>query len=185
MFDLSVGSVLEGERAANIFAGQAHIGGNGMLDGSLMIHFERCNGFSCDIGYNLWARSKENIADTACLRKFTENTYGVKGNLPLTTVDAFSGLCIGDLTTASNSTLGSPALPDETTKVIEVCDIDFNAPLHPSTFSNKLFACMGYSHYLCRTDSNIRLFVEGEVEIGQKNKALNQWAFTLNVAVSL
>lgn len=185
VFDLSVGAVLAGERVANVFAGQADIGGMGMFDGSLMMHFERCNGFCFDIGYNLWARSKEQIGDTAFLRKFTENTYGIKGNLPLTTIDSLSGLCIGDLTTASNSTLGNPAAPDATTKIVEVCDVDFNTPLQPSAFSNKLFISMGYSPSVECSDYTIRLFVEGEVEIGQKKKALNQWALNINVAVSL
>lgn len=184
VFDLDVGAVQSGERVANIFAGQAHIGGSGMLDGSVMLHFARCNGLSCDIGYNLWARSKERIGSTAFVRNFIQNAYGVKGNLPLSSIDSFSELCIDDLNTASNSTLGNPAPTDAQTEVLDVCDIDFNAALHPSTFSNKLFGCIGYSRDLCSSDATIALFVEAEVEIGQKKRALNQWACALNIAVS-
>jgi len=185
VFDLSISSVQAGERVANIFAGQADIGGNAMFDGSLMVHIAHSNGISFDVGYNLWARSAERIGDTACLRKLTQNTYGVKGNQPLSITDSFSGLCIGDLTTASHSTIGNPAPADDLTELVEVCDINFNAPLNPSAFSNKLFACIGYEHYLCNSNSTINLFIEGEVEIGQKQRALNQWAVNINVALSL
>lgn len=185
VFDLSMGAVLDGERVANVFAGESKIGSNIMFDGSLMMHFEGCNGVFFDIGYNLWARSREKIASTVCLRKFYQDTYGVKGNLPLTEVDVESQLCIGNLQTASTSTLGAPAGADATTKVLDVCDIDFNAPLNPSVFSNKLFGSLGCSHNLRQWNSSINIFLEGEAEFGQKNRALNQWALNVNVGISL
>lgn len=184
-FDLNVGIEQAGERVANIFAGQARIGGNCMLDGSVMLHFEHCNGLSCDVGYNLWIRNKERIGSTVFVRNFTENSYGVKGDLPLSTIDSFSGLCIDDLETASNSTLGSPAPADAVIEVLDVCDINFSAALHPFACSNKLFGCIGYSKYLRKSDATLSFLIEGEVELGQKNTALNQWAFSLNIAVSL
>jgi hypothetical protein len=185
VFDLKTEIMLEGERAANILVGQSDIGGNYMFDASLMMHLTRYNGFSFDVGYNFWARTQERIANTTYLRKFAENTYGIKGNLPLSGIDSFSELCIDDMTTASNATLSSPGTPDDTTQVLTICDINFNAPLSPSAFSNKLFTSLGYSRNLCKSDSTINVFIEGEVEIGQKNRALNQWALTLNVTLSL
>lgn len=184
-FDLSVGAVLAGQRVANVFAGQANIGGNVMFDGSVMLHVEKYNGLFFDIGYNLWARSKENISKNVCMRNFAENTYGIKGDLPLSKVDPSSALCIGDLTTATKSTLGVSAPADVTTMVLDVCDIDFCSPLHPSVFSNKLFAACGFSNDVNQCKASMNVLLEGEIEFGQKHLALNQWALNINVGFLL
>ncbi len=186
VFDMNNGVVQAGERVANIFAGKANIGGNVMFDSSLLLHYKHCNGVSLDVGYNYWARSREHIGKTVCLKNFTKNTYGIKGDLPLSITDTFSDLCIGDLTTASNATIGNPGSPDNSTQVLDVCDIDFTTPLHPFACSNKIFAALGYSYSFCECDSlDIDFFVEGEVEFGQRWKALNQWAISINVAISV
>lgn len=182
-FDLSVGEVIAGERVANIFAGRASIGANIMLDGSVMLHLTHRRGFLFDLGYNFWLRSKETISKTVCLRNFAKEKYGIKGDLPLSEVDAFSGFCIGNLDTASKSTIGQPAGADATTVALDVCDIDVHAVLHPLAFSNKIFSALGYWCDLHRCTSRMAVSVEGEVEFG--HKALNQWALNCNIGFSL
>lgn len=181
-FDLSIGVVEAGERVANIFAGQAHIGSNIMVDASVMMHLTRCSGFFFDLGYNFWLRSKETLSKTVCLRNFEKDKYGVKGDLILSEIDDFSGFCIGNLSTASQSTIGHPATADAATITLDVCDINFNAPLHPTAFSNKIFTAFGYSRDLRRCNSKMNFSVEGEVELG--HKALNQWALNVNIGFS-
>lgn len=179
------GALLAGERAANIFSGQAKIGANVMFDGSMMFRFARTGGFFFDLGYNFWLRSKETISKTARLPNFAQNTYAIKGNEPLAEFNTSIEFCISDLATASKSTLAEPAPADVAPTFVTADDIDFNAALHPFACSNKLFAVLGYSSDLWHYNARINLSLEGEAEFGQKSRALNQWAVNINMGISI
>jgi hypothetical protein len=183
--DTQLSIVSQGERVANIFAGKAAIGGNVMADAALMLELARNNGLFFDLGYNFWMRSAERIAQTVCMRNFTPDTYGLKGDLLLSEFDTSADLCIGDVATASQSTLCRASAADATTVTLNVCDIDPNVPLHPSAFSNKIFAALGYSADVHNKATTMNIFVQGEVEFGQARRALNQWAVSLNIGFSL
>ena len=184
-FDVSVDQVLAGERVANVFAANTKVRANIMIDASVMLHWYRWSGLFVDVGYNLWLRSAEKMSKVVGLRNFAPETYGIKGNLSLSKINDFSGFCIGDVQTSSTTTLAQPAAADATTVTLDTCDIDSTVALHPFACSNKLFTAIGYTRDLHRSNSRFIVSLEGEVEVGQKNRALNQWALNLNIGVSL
>lgn len=171
------GDVIRLERAANILHGETRIGADIMFDGALMLQYSHCNFFG-DLGYNFWYRSKEKRSATVCFRNFGGcNKFGI-AKPPFctpTTISVCSSDCQDcqpDNTTASKSGICKFAAADKETTFIQVSDIDFSAPLHPSVYSNKVFASIGY-RFECKYPMYVSL--GGEVEFGQDNRALNQW----------
>jgi hypothetical protein len=185
----AIGTAVVGtESAANLLCAKTRIGSDFMFDGAVMLHVDSCNFFG-NIGYNLWFRSKEKKARTMYLNNFGVNSFGIKGNQPLSITNtgpcatSCIGTCIPDLTTATNSTISQPAAADSTTMFITLDDIDFCIPLHPKALSHKLFASVGYNWDDC--DYPYELLVGGEVEFGQHNSALNQWGILIKLGYSL
>lgn len=194
------------ERVANILAGETKIGSDIMFDGSLMLQINRCNYFA-NIGYNFWARTKEKRSDTVSFRNFLPNTFGIKGNLPMCESVSMScdcllkadadistatdnvctkpfhqQLCQAVNTTASKSTISKSSDADENTTFIKIDDINFNAPLHPTVISNKVFASLGYNYESCRFPFYCLLGTEFEFSNG--NKAINQWSILIKAGVT-
>ena len=180
-------TVLGLDSVANVLCGQTKIGADFMFDGAVMMQINRCNVF-CNLGYNLWYRSKEKRGRIAYLNNFGENNLGIKGNQPLSEILPGPCLsdcrpdCINDVTTASGSTIGQPAAPDATTTFITLADIDFCAPLNPHALSNKFFGSLGYNWDRCGHPCEI--LIGGEVEFGQHNSALNQWGVLIKGGVA-
>lgn len=172
------GNVIGLERTANVLHGETRIGANLMFDGAVMLQYFHCNFFG-DLGYNFWYRSKEKRSNTVCFRDFAENKYGIKDNLPfcIPTTDA----CTPDNTTASKTTISTPAAADSETTYVKISDIDFSAPLHPHAMSNKIFGSVGYQ-FICKIPMYVS--VGGEIEFGQNNRALNQWGILGQFGVS-
>ena len=183
-------NLIGGQRAANILCGEADIGADVMFDGSIMLQLNLCRTFF-NLGYNLWARSKEKIDDTICLKNFAENRYGIKGDFPLTKQTSFTCdqafICATDPRTASNSTIAQSSTTDiengeESTIFIQPSDIDFCTPLHPNAISHKIFGSIGFNY---NTLKNFWYFqVCGELEFSPNNRALNQWALTFQAGAS-
>lgn len=170
-------SVVGAERAANILAGETKIGADFMFDGSAMLQLDYRKFFG-KIGYNFWLRTKEKKSDTVCFRNFTPNTYGIKGNSPLTQTTSFTCeqafICASNFDTESQSTIGQPSATDDATTFIGVNDIDFSAPLHPTAFTNKFFGAVGYD-FDDACGRNWFFQIGAEYEFSPNNKAVNQW----------
>lgn len=188
------------DRVANILAGETKIGADIMFDGSLMLQVNRCNYFA-NIGYNFWARTKEKRSDTVNFRDFLPDTFGIKGNLPLCESVTMScecplksslpnpdctpfkeSLCQAVNTTASKSTISCPASADAETTFIKISDINFNAPLHPTVTSNKVFASIGCNYDTCHFP--FYCLVGAEFEFCKGNKAINQWGVLAKAGVT-
>ena len=81
-FQVSQVGLINAQPEANIFCGRTKIGCNIMFDGSLMFQYSRKR-FVADIGYNLWARTKEKREKTVWFRGFYVDSFGIKGNNPM------------------------------------------------------------------------------------------------------
>lgn len=195
----AAGNAIGIERVANILAGETEIGADVMFDGSLMLQFNRCN-FFANLGYNFWARTKEKRSNTVCFR-LPEDTYGIKGDLPLCNTVVVSCKCLlGGVSTShvcpslnetlcepvnstsSNSTISCAAPADDETVFLKISDINWSAPLHPSVISNKIFASIGYNYDIGRFP--IYGLIGTEIEFSKGNRALNQWGVLVKGGIS-
>jgi hypothetical protein len=172
-------TALEGaDRVANILAGTTGIGADFMFDGSAMI---QCNHrtFFFNLGYNFWLRTKEKRSSTVYLNNFYPNQVALKGNQFMAAEQTIgcnteTPLCCYDLTTASKSTIATPAAADECPTFLTPEEIDYGAALHPTCWSHKIFLATG-----CTAPCIIE--VAGTVEFGTKNSAVNQWGLLLKL----
>lgn len=116
----------------------------------LMLNYKRC-GFTFDVGYGVWGRSKENITVTGTI---APDTFFIESNT----------LRIND-----------PFLPFINTAVfINTADLDAAAAEAPSALSHKVFSHLGYTWDCCAYSPFIG--VGGEAEFsGKANRAFNQW----------
>lgn len=147
-----------------------------------------CHNWSCDLGYNLWARSCEKFDCSshkcsdccgACVIKNTTESWGIS--------------TIGSTSTRSLSTIVEKAAADDEPVFITNNDIDYDGA-RTSALSNKLFAHINYS-WLALTAIPY-LGVGGEVEFGSnsdccsskksccKNVAFSQWGVWLKSGIS-
>jgi hypothetical protein len=176
-----LGNVASLERVANVLLGDLKIGANIMIDASIMAQFKWCN-FFMNVGYNFWYRSKENRDEKVLLNNFTENTFAIKGNTLASRQTIISECplvreCLPIKESASNSTIAQSSAHDEFSPVfLKISDIDFNAPLNPHAYSNKIFGSIGYSKDLSR--STFLISLGAECEFGKN--AIDQWGVFLN-----
>lgn len=136
-------------------------------DAAIMFDYKNC-GFTFDVGYNVWGRTKDKISITGTI---PANTFGVQGGT-LTT-----GGTIND--TQSLSQIDGTFLPaDPDAVAITVASLNVDSAAHPSTLSHTVFAHFGYVWENC--DYMPFLGVGGRAEFaGKKNTAFNQWGVWL------
>jgi len=154
-------------RGANITTLDAKVKVNVAGEGTLLFDYQRC-GFTFDIGYNIWGRTKESVTITGEIEK---NTYGIKGDTEGTTTN---------IMTASNTKIdGSDGGADGTAPVfIQTSDLNNESAEAPSALSHKVFAHLSYAWIECDYIPFIGL--GGEVEFsGKGNRALDQWGVWL------
>lgn len=186
----SAGAVVGLERAANVLCCDVKVGAKVMADLALMVQYD-CGCFSAAVGWNFWIRSQERLKSTDCSKNkdcnttttrrtctIEPNTYGIKGSAPVQAV----GTDVTDTTTYSNATIGNCGAADESTVFLRTSDIDFCSALHPRAFSNKVFGWVGYNWRDCEWQPYVA--VEGEVEFGHDNKAVDQWGVMLKGGVA-
>jgi hypothetical protein len=131
-------------------------------DAALMFDYQNC-GFTFDIGYNIWGRTKDKITITG---EIPVNTFGVQGQTPSASTATQS------LTTI-NGTF-APAFPPGDSVTVTTDDLNPESAEHPGAVSHKIFAHFGYTWETC--EYLPFLGIGGEVEFdGKDGRALNQW----------
>jgi hypothetical protein len=177
-FQVSQVGLINAQPEANIFCGRTKIGSTLMFDGSLMFQYSR-NRLVADIGYNLWARTKETREKTVWFRGFYVDSFGIKGNNPMDIQVEVGGptapvQCLGDTMTDSTATISGATYPDSSPVFIQPGDVNYGSALSPAAISHKLFAAAGFK-------SAWFALLSGEVEFGANNAAINQWGIMLKV----
>lgn len=183
-FNSGTGAVEGLERAANVLCAEVKVGAKVMADLALMVQYD-CGCFSGALGWNFWIRSAERLkcnssadcndrnGNTARSRslEIPANTYGIKGS---TSVES--------ATTMSNATIGNCGETDATPVFLTSDSIDRCSALHPRAYSNKVFGWVGYNWRDCEWQPFVA--VEGGVEFGHNNKAVDQWEVMLKGGVA-
>lgn len=158
------------ERAANLLCCNAKFGSNIMFDGSFLLEYDNPK-LSLGLGYNFWYRTREHISNLNC--SIANNTYAIKGNSLVT-----------NNSTQSNSTINVCA-EDETDTArifISESDIDVCTALHTNAYSNKLFGFISFKAQNCYQPY---ITFGAEVEVGNDNKAFNQWGIIFKTGMSV
>jgi len=159
-------------RASDILAVESKIKADAMVDLALMLQYNKCN-FMSGLGWNFWLRTKEKISNI-CNNPFSGADgfkYAIKGDTLANNTD-----------TQSKSTIGTCADDDSTTTYLTPEDVDPCPALNSKAFSNKIFGFVGHNWNDCEWMPY--LLLEGEVEFGHENKAVNQWGVMLKGGVS-
>jgi hypothetical protein len=164
------GEIIGLARAANLLAIESKIKANVMADLALMLQYNICN-YSAGLGWNFWSRSKEIITDGYCNPFNGNDKYAIKGNT-----------LANNNTTESKSTIGTCSAPESDPVYLTKNDIDSSIALSPTVFSNKIFGFVEYNWENCKGTPFV--LIQGEVEIGNKNTALDQWALMLKLGMS-
>ena len=161
------------ERGPNVFAQQLKVRIPIQVDITWLLGFRRdCWNF--DLAYNFWARSQEEVYDF--FPDIPENTYGIKGTLPMCNVDNGTP----NLQTASRSTIceteGIDGANDGTiSSFINCADINICTALSPSARSHSAIANIAY--IWTEYDFEPWVSIGAQVELsGEGNTALDQWA---------
>lgn len=180
-FNPTTGAVEGLERAANILCCDVKVEARVMADLALMVQYD-CGCFSGAVGWNFWVRTAERLkCDSSCPDdrngtarscEIPTNTYGIKGSTVVDTTETMSNATIGDCGTVDDP---SPVF-------LTTNDIDRCSALHPRAFSNKVFGWVGYNWRDCEWQPFVA--VEGEVEFGNDNKAVDQWGVMLKGGVA-
>ena len=160
------------ERAANILAGDIKVKAN--IEANILASLEYYT--SCwmsGIGWEFWARSKEELS----CRQFgiPNNLYAVMGS---TEWDGMTTSSPADNNlVAPNSTISKNGTAQAISEDLFLSNDDFlyTPALHPSAYSNKIFAYIGLNRQPCESWNYFGL-VGSEVEFGQANRTFSIWA---------
>lgn len=132
-------------------------------EAALMFDYQN-GGFTFDVGYNIWGRTKEKvtISDTIPAR-----TFGIAGNTDTTGASM-------NLTQSNADIKGNMGATDATAVFISTEDLDVESGTHPGAYSHKLFTHLAYTWE--NYDYLPFVGLGGEVEFaGRKNRAFDQW----------
>lgn len=158
------------ERAANILgAGDVIMGSSFLVDMAFLLQYKHEH-FVAGIGYDFWTRTQEHIS-ARCF-SIPEKTYGIKGGTQWNSnVDDPN-----NNQTASKSTIGKNAEPDQKPVFISNDDIDYCVALQPLSLSNSLFGYIGY--YGKEQEWEPYIVLGSQLEFGHL-AALSQWAIMI------
>ena len=149
----------------NILALECNVKNDLHVDAAFTLDYKR-RGLTIDIGYNVWARSKDIITIT---QKIDENTFALAGQTLGT------GSTTADQTGSTARIDGSGGAPEATPIFISNDDLNPDSAATPNALTNKLFAHVGYTWE--HLEYMPFFGIGGEVELsGSQNNALNQWA---------
>lgn len=155
----------------NVLTRQIKVQNDAQGEGILMFDYQNC-GFTFDVGYALWGRTKDKIT---IVDPIIGNTYGIQGNTSTDSGDASVN------TTQSLSTIFGLFAPGDQAGnagdliFITTDDLDIASAEHPGAVSHKLFTHFAYTWEYC--DYLPFLGAGGSVEFsGRGNRAFDQWA---------
>lgn len=133
-------------------------------DVAVWLNYCRC-GFTVDLGYNLWARTKDKIQIIGVI---PDDTYALAGQTLGT------GSATADNTGSTARINGTGGAPDAVNTFITTADLNPESAATPTSISHKLFTHVGYIWENCEY---LPFFgVGGAAEFsGKQNNALNQW----------
>ncbi|MEX0940606.1 MAG: hypothetical protein WDZ41_04565 [Candidatus Babeliales bacterium] len=141
------------------------------IHGEAAFMFDYQNGgFTFDVGYNIWGRTREHLTIT---ENIPANTFGVAGN---TDTAATGGNNPNNTQSLTNIQGNFAPLPDDgaTPVFITTGDLNVESATNPGAVSHKLFTHLAYTWENC--DYLPFLGLGGEVEFsGRNNRALDQW----------
>lgn len=139
----------------------------------LMLDYQHC-GWTVDVGYNIWGRTKENIKLDEEIEK---GTFGLWGGTPIDNIN------VPNAQNRTNSQVkidgqgfvqnGVP-FDQPSPQTVSNENIDMEGAQAPAAVSHKFFTHLGYIWETC--DYSPFFGVGGEVEFsGKQNKAFDQW----------
>lgn len=152
------------------------------------------NGFSADLGYNGWIRSREKISLRDCC--IPERTYGFKGIQNVATnLDQLSNITQSTATFHGNDFNDQAEVSDPNSpQFIQTSDLDLSSAASPMVLTHKLFASIGYGWQESKSDWLIPYISLGSsIEFEGINTSntekpnrntLSQWALWLKGGVS-
>jgi len=149
-----------------------------MADLALMLQYDKCN-WSTALGWNFWLRTKEKLSGNLCSNPFSGSDfrYAIKGSTLANNLETQSTATIGNCGVTDPSSLLLPPTP----VFLTAADVDVCPALNSRTFSNKVFGFLSYNWKDCEYSPYVLL--EGEVEFGNSNKAVDQWGVMLKGGV--
>ncbi|MGE0206480.1 MAG: hypothetical protein AB7R69_01380 [Candidatus Babeliales bacterium] len=135
-------------------------------EGAFMFDYQNC-GFTFDVGYDIWGRTKDKITITETI---PANTFGVQG----TTLTG-NPVVIGSTDmTQSQATIANPNNGPIDKVFITTEDLNIESAEHPGAVSHKIFTHIAYTWENC--DYLPFIGIGGEVEFsGRENRAFDQW----------
>lgn len=138
-----------------------------MGEGSLDFIYKN-GGFTGELGYNIWGRSKEKVSVTGTIEKDKYAIYN------------FTWATAGDNNTASATKIDGSgvAAADATRTYVKTADADHESAESPSALSHKVFGHLAYNWFDNDFCPFLGIGAEGEFS-GQDNNALNQWGVWL------
>lgn len=139
------------------------------VTGEAILMFDYQNGgFTFDVGYNIWGRTRDRIE---IVDPIPASTFGIQG-----ATDTILGSTTVNATQSQSTISGMFAPPAETPPVfIKTDDLDINSAAHPGALSHKIFTHFAYTWENC--DYLPFIGIGGAVEFsGRENRAFDQWA---------
>ena len=157
----------------NVLALECKVRNNIHTDIAFLFDYQRC-GFTLDIGYNFWARTRDRITNV----KFPANMqdtglFGLAGRTL-----GFGGATANqtDSTIMIDGTATGPIDPPPMIDIITTDSLSIESAEHPTAMSHKIFAHAQYAWDGC--DYTPFIGLGGAIEFsGRRNNALDQWHF--------
>ncbi len=133
-------------------------------DVAAWLNYCRC-GFTFDLGYNLWARTKDKIQITGVIE---ENTFALAGQTLGT------GSPTADNTGSTARINGTGGAPDAVNTFITTADLNPESAATPTSITHKVFGHVGYIWENCEYLPFFGIGAQAEFS-GKQNNAFNQW----------
>jgi hypothetical protein len=140
------------------------------FDGVLALAYN-CGGFSADLGYNVYARSEEDVDLKGTL---TPSTYAVASRI-YDTQTAFGATPEADID-------GAPTDVTATAGWLSNSDIDTEAATTPSQFTNGIYGGLGY--HFKKWEYPFLMGIGGKYDWASKNSEIDSWSVWGKLALS-
>jgi len=173
------GSYLGVERAANLLNKKVNVSAAAMVEFTAMAQMLK-DKWDMSVGYNFWYRSQERICPINTILGNGSDLYTVKGDSSFSSDTTYSK-------NDSNIAYLGNTISDATLTTLQANtflsgDITTTVAQHPDTYSNMLFAYVGYN--FSETWLKPYLALSGQIEFGRGNTALSMWGIYLKGGIA-